>query len=82
MQDEGTPKGQALEVWAAPNEIGVHGADGHLADTWESGTFAFEPSGNGTPVTDIQELQRPQVGQPNQGVDKLCHQIFWGLLEV
>ena len=81
MQYEGTPKGQVLEVWAAPNEIGVHGADGHLTDAWESGAFAFEPSSNGAPVSDVQELQRPQVGQPNQGVDELCHQIFRSILE-
>lgn len=47
-------EGQALEVWAAPDEIGVRETDNHLADTWELGTFAFESPRDGTPVRDAQ----------------------------
>ena len=56
------PEGQALEVWAGPDEIRVLGADGHLADTWEAGAFTFELFRNGSPASNTQQLQRPQVG--------------------
>lgn len=55
-------QGQALEVRAAPNEVRVHGADGYLTDAWELSTFAFKLPCNGVRVSNVQELQRPQVG--------------------
>ena len=74
-------KGHALEIRAGPHEIRANGADGHLPDTWELGAFALECSRNGIPVGRGQQLQRFQVGQPNQDVDELCHQILWGVVE-
>jgi len=78
---ETVSKGQALEIRAGLDEVWANGADGHLSDAWELGAFAFECSRNGTPVSDVQQLQRPQVGQPDQDVDELCHQILWRVIE-
>ena len=74
-------KGQALEIRAGLHEIRANGADGQFSDIWELGAFAFERSRNGTPVSRGQQLQRSQVGQPNQDIDEFCHQILWGVIE-
>ena len=58
---ETTPEGQALEVRAAPDEIGVNVVDDHLADVREHGAFAFELHRNGRPVADAQQFQPSEV---------------------
>jgi len=74
-------KCHALEIRAGLHEISANVADSNLSDAWELGAFAFERPRNGTPESNVQQLQRPQVGQPNQDIDELHHQVLWGIFE-
>ena len=57
-------EGQALEVRAALDEIGVDVVDHHLADFRKHGTFEFELGRNRGPVADAQQFQPCEVWQP------------------
>jgi len=75
-------EGHALEIRASLHEIRANtAADGYLPDTREVGAFAFERVHNGLRSSRAQQLQRPQIGQSDQDVDELSHQILWGIIK-
>ena len=52
------------------------GRNAQFTDAWKYGIFSFECFCNGSSRSNIQYLQRVQVGQPNQAVDKLGCEVF------